>query len=153
MGDMGEVGEQGLKFHAEAGALAATCGINQLFTLGDLAAMLRLLSAHSPVRQHFHDMDSLTLRFMRFLPGQSVLVKGLAAKINKRLSRPKVRQTPRPTLTKDRSEFGRSGVSTCAVIAATSLLIDDMSLSTGRSRSTSRFDGDHCLMLSTTYNG
>jgi hypothetical protein len=32
------------------------------------------------------------------------------------------------------------------------LLIDDMSLSTGRSASTEAVDGDHCLMLSTTYN-
>lgn len=77
LGDMGEVGNQGPQFHAEVGAYAAECGIESLYTLGDL-------SAHSAqafgAAQHFDGMDNLlaavTAQVAQF---GSVLVKGSRA--------------------------------------------------------------------------
>jgi UDP-N-acetylmuramoyl-tripeptide--D-alanyl-D-alanine ligase len=74
LGDMGEVGNQGPEFHAEVGAYAAECGIDALFTIGDLCV-------HSAqafgAAQHFDSMDSLqiaaTAQFGKF---RSVVVKG-----------------------------------------------------------------------------
>jgi UDP-N-acetylmuramoyl-tripeptide--D-alanyl-D-alanine ligase len=37
LGDMGEVGSEGQKYHEEIGAYAKACGIEQLMTLGELA--------------------------------------------------------------------------------------------------------------------
>jgi murE/murF fusion protein len=74
LGDMGEVGDQGPEFHAEAGQLARTLGIEALFTLGDLsaAASTRFIAA-----QHFADMPALQAAVLAALPGvSSVLVKG-----------------------------------------------------------------------------
>jgi UDP-N-acetylmuramoyl-tripeptide--D-alanyl-D-alanine ligase len=74
LGDMGEVGDQGPAFHAEAGALARSLGVDLLFTLGELAqAAARSFGA----ARHFGDMDSLQ-RAVREQLGQigSVLVKG-----------------------------------------------------------------------------
>ena len=74
LGDMGEVGNQGPAFHAEAGALARQLGIEQLFTLGDLssAAANSFGTAH-----HFPDIESLQAAVLTELPTVgSVLVKG-----------------------------------------------------------------------------
>ena len=74
LGDMGEVGDQGPAFHAEAGALARSLGVDLLFTLGELAqAAARSFGA----ARHFGDMDSLQ-QAVREQLGQigSVLVKG-----------------------------------------------------------------------------
>src|SRR5690606_15573702 len=55
-GDMGEVGDQGPQFHAEAGRHARDCGIEQLFALG-------AQSAHAAtafgVGRHFDNMALL----------------------------------------------------------------------------------------------
>jgi len=70
LGDMGEVGDQGPQFHAEAGAHARQCGIEQVFALG-------ALSAHVAGARHFDDMAALIAAVRAALPGVgSVLVKG-----------------------------------------------------------------------------
>ncbi|WP_396432793.1 UDP-N-acetylmuramoyl-tripeptide--D-alanyl-D-alanine ligase [Limnohabitans sp.] len=77
LGDMGEVGEQGPKFHAEVGAYAAERGIQALFTWGHL-------SVHSAqafgAAQQFDTMDALCQAVMAQVDTfQSVLVKGSRA--------------------------------------------------------------------------
>ena len=74
LGDMGEVGNQGPQFHAEVGSYAAECGIEVLYTLGDLC--VHSAKAFGSAR-HFEDMDSL-LASVTAQVGQfrSVLVKG-----------------------------------------------------------------------------
>ena len=74
MGDMGEVGDQGPQFHAEAGAQAQARGIAQLFTLG-------AQSAHAAAAfgggQHFDNMALLQAAVRAALPTVgSLLVKG-----------------------------------------------------------------------------
>ncbi len=69
LGDMGEVGDQGPEFHAEAGNYARERGIVNLFTLGDLAKGMG--------GRHFQDMPSLCEAIKVELPGaRSLLVKG-----------------------------------------------------------------------------
>ena len=74
LGDMGEVGEQGPQFHAQAGELAHQHGIEALFTLGPLSAS----SAGSfGAGRHFADMAGLQDAVLAALPGLgSLLVKG-----------------------------------------------------------------------------
>ena len=74
LGDMGEVGNQGPEFHAEVGMYAAECGIEALFTLGDLC--VHSAQAFGSAR-HFQDMDSL-LAAVNAQQGEfhSVVVKG-----------------------------------------------------------------------------
>jgi UDP-N-acetylmuramoyl-tripeptide--D-alanyl-D-alanine ligase len=78
MGDMGEVGDQGRQFHAEAGALARLHGIDSLFTLGDQAVHAQCgFDAATCSDGHFKDMDSLVTAIQTALPDvHSVLVKG-----------------------------------------------------------------------------
>ncbi|WP_295958259.1 UDP-N-acetylmuramoyl-tripeptide--D-alanyl-D-alanine ligase [Rhodoferax sp.] len=72
LGDMGEVGDQGPQFHAEAGAQAQRCGIEQVLTLGPLTAHLAPFGG-----QHFDSMDALLTAVQAQLPlAASVLVKG-----------------------------------------------------------------------------
>ncbi|MEY2952677.1 MAG: UDP-N-acetylmuramoyl-tripeptide--D-alanyl-D-alanine ligase [Pseudomonadota bacterium] len=74
LGDMGEVGEQGPAFHAEAGAYAHSQGIEQLMALGDLA---QHAVRACPGARHFADIDALTHAVQAGLPQiQSALVKG-----------------------------------------------------------------------------
>jgi murE/murF fusion protein len=74
LGDMGEVGDQGPQFHAEAGQLASALGIEHLFTLGPLATSA---GAHLEGSRHFEDMPSLQAAVLAALPELgSVLVKG-----------------------------------------------------------------------------
>jgi UDP-N-acetylmuramoyl-tripeptide--D-alanyl-D-alanine ligase len=69
LGDMGEVGNQGPAFHAEVGEYARERGIEQLFTLGDMAVDMR--------GRHFADVDALNAAVLAALPQvESVLVKG-----------------------------------------------------------------------------
>ncbi|HRP21436.1 MAG TPA: UDP-N-acetylmuramoyl-tripeptide--D-alanyl-D-alanine ligase [Alicycliphilus sp.] len=75
LGDMGEVGNQGPQFHAEAGAHAHQSGIEQLFALGALS--VHAAQACGPAARHFEDMASLLAAVQEALPGVgSVLVKG-----------------------------------------------------------------------------
>ncbi|MDO8250159.1 MAG: UDP-N-acetylmuramoyl-tripeptide--D-alanyl-D-alanine ligase [Rhodoferax sp.] len=74
LGDMGEVGDQGPQFHAEAGQFARTLGIDALFTLGELSAAA---STGFGAGRHFADIQSLQAAVLAALPGMgSVLVKG-----------------------------------------------------------------------------
>ena len=75
LGDMGEVGNQGPQFHAEAGAHARQSGIEQVFALGALS--LHAARACGPAARHFEDMASLLAAVQEALPTVgSVLVKG-----------------------------------------------------------------------------
>ena len=75
MGDMGEVGNQGPAFHAEAGEHARSAGISHVYTLGALSA--HAAAACGPAAQHFEDMASLQAAVRKVLPQVgSVLVKG-----------------------------------------------------------------------------
>jgi UDP-N-acetylmuramoyl-tripeptide--D-alanyl-D-alanine ligase len=74
LGDMGEVGDQGPQFHAEVGAYAAECGIDALFTLGDMCA--HAAEAYGAAR-HFADMADLIQAVTSSTPHfQSIVVKG-----------------------------------------------------------------------------
>ena len=74
LGDMGEVGNQGPEFHTEVGAYAAECGIEALYTLGELS--VHAAKAFGPAR-HFADMGELLHAVTLQLPDfQSVVVKG-----------------------------------------------------------------------------
>ncbi len=75
MGDMGEVGDQGPQFHAEAGVHARAAGIAQLFALGAQSA--HAAQAYGPDARYFEDMASLQAAVQQALPAVgSVLVKG-----------------------------------------------------------------------------
>ncbi len=79
LGDMGEVGDQGPQFHAEAGAHARAAGIPLLFALG--AQSVHAASAYGNgqggVARHFNEMGALLDAVRQALPTVgSVLVKG-----------------------------------------------------------------------------
>ena len=74
LGDMGEVGQQGPQFHAEAGRHAQSCGIEQLMALGELT---RAAAEAFAGARHFDTMDALLAAVRTALPQcGSVLVKG-----------------------------------------------------------------------------
>ncbi|WP_413463368.1 UDP-N-acetylmuramoyl-tripeptide--D-alanyl-D-alanine ligase [Acidovorax radicis] len=74
IGDMGEVGDQGPQFHAEAGTHARAAGIPQLFALG--AQSRHAAVAHGNAR-HFTELSALLDGVREALPlVGSVLVKG-----------------------------------------------------------------------------
>ncbi len=75
LGDMGEVGNEGRKFHEEIGAYARGRGIQHLLTLGDLARHSG--SAFGVRTKHFNDVDALNAALDALAtPASSVLVKG-----------------------------------------------------------------------------
>jgi UDP-N-acetylmuramoyl-tripeptide--D-alanyl-D-alanine ligase len=74
LGDMGEVGNQGPQFHAEAGAYARERGIDLFFALGELSAGA---AASFGAGRHFDNMDALNQAVLQTLPHcASALVKG-----------------------------------------------------------------------------
>ena len=74
LGDMGEVGSQGPAFHAEAGAYAASHGIEHVLFSGSLS---RHAHAAAPGSEHFDEMPKLRQAAVAVLPHvASVLVKG-----------------------------------------------------------------------------
>ncbi len=75
LGDMGEVGNEGRKFHEEVGAYAVTCGIEQLLTLGELAS--HASAAFGPGAEHYSDIQALNQAAQaRLAANTTVLVKG-----------------------------------------------------------------------------
>jgi UDP-N-acetylmuramoyl-tripeptide--D-alanyl-D-alanine ligase len=74
LGDMGEVGDQGPEFHAEAARYAHAKGIDQLMLMGELS---RGSALEFPGAQHFESHSDLNDALGAVLPLQgSVLVKG-----------------------------------------------------------------------------
>ncbi|WP_151448573.1 UDP-N-acetylmuramoyl-tripeptide--D-alanyl-D-alanine ligase [Lacisediminimonas profundi] len=75
LGDMGEVGQEGRQFHIEIGAYARGRGIEQLFTLGELAQ--HATAAFGPRGRHAADIDALNQAVQAVAsPETTVLVKG-----------------------------------------------------------------------------
>jgi UDP-N-acetylmuramoyl-tripeptide--D-alanyl-D-alanine ligase len=74
MGDMGEVGEQGLAFHAEVGEYAQTKKIEKLFTFGALSAEA---AKHFKGAQHFKSIEALNEAVAHEIKQvSSIMVKG-----------------------------------------------------------------------------
>lgn len=74
LGDMGEVGEHGVQFHAEVGEYAMSKNIEKLFSIGSLA---QESSKHFPMSRHFESMEVLLTAVVAELPQiNSILVKG-----------------------------------------------------------------------------
>jgi UDP-N-acetylmuramoyl-tripeptide--D-alanyl-D-alanine ligase len=75
LGDMGEVGSEGRKFHEEIGAYASGRGIDQLLTLGELAASAA--NAFGARARHHDSLDTLNEAVSALVkPHTTVLVKG-----------------------------------------------------------------------------
>jgi UDP-N-acetylmuramoyl-tripeptide--D-alanyl-D-alanine ligase len=74
LGDMGEVGNEGPRYHAEVGAYARERGIEQLYALGEQCRLT--VQSYGPGR-HFADAEALNAAVLQALPTlASVLVKG-----------------------------------------------------------------------------
>lgn len=74
IGDMGEVGEHGVRFHAEVGEYTNIKKIENLFTIGALAEEA---TKHCAGSRHFDDVESLNIAVMNQLTQvKSILVKG-----------------------------------------------------------------------------
>ena len=75
LGDMGEVGNDGKKFHEEIGAYARGRNIEHLYTLGDLAR--HSSSAFGARAKHYDNIEQLQQALLGMLtPTTTVLVKG-----------------------------------------------------------------------------
>lgn len=75
LGDMGEVGSEGQLFHEEIGAYARACGIDYLFTYGELAR--HAAEAFGAPAKHYDDLISLMQALDTVVTEQvTVLVKG-----------------------------------------------------------------------------
>nr|MBV0877807.1 UDP-N-acetylmuramoyl-tripeptide--D-alanyl-D-alanine ligase [Noviherbaspirillum sp. L7-7A] len=75
LGDMGEVGSEGRKFHEEIGAYASGRGIDHLLTLGELAASAA--NAFGARARHHDSVDTLNEAVSTLVtPHTTVLVKG-----------------------------------------------------------------------------
>lgn len=84
LGDMGEVGDDGIAFHEEIGAWAGSCGIDHLLTLGELAAASsKAFNTHAMHGMqglhgvHYNDIGQLQHAVsLLATPAATVLVKG-----------------------------------------------------------------------------
>jgi UDP-N-acetylmuramoyl-tripeptide--D-alanyl-D-alanine ligase len=86
LGDMGEVGNQGLEFHREVGHYAGEKGIHKLFALGELSkeavSAYQACAAQGNVAQHFADVAELCTELNKSLQARknheevTLLVKG-----------------------------------------------------------------------------
>ena len=74
LGDMGEVGDEGPRFHAEVGAHARECGIDELWTAG--AASAAAAAAFGARARHFDAVEALLAALDAAPPAASALVKG-----------------------------------------------------------------------------
>ncbi len=75
LGDMGEVGSQGLRFHEEVGAYAKSKGIDHFLALGDLTKYA--IKAYGLNASHYEDVQVLIQDLKKImLPTAAVLVKG-----------------------------------------------------------------------------
>jgi len=75
LGDMGELGPESYRFHAEIGERARSSGIETLFALGE--ASVHAVRAFGPGAAHFERIEDLLARLENLLaPGVTVLVKG-----------------------------------------------------------------------------
>ena len=74
LGDMGEVGSEGVAFHEEIGAYAKAKHIDEIFTLGELAR--HASTAFGNHGRHFNDMDELNKVVGNLASTASVLIKG-----------------------------------------------------------------------------
>src|SRR5690606_35278791 len=75
LGDMGEVGDQGEKYHEEIGSYARSQGIDAVLALGEMThATVRAFGAGAT---HFSSIEALLPTLLpMFLPQTTVLVKG-----------------------------------------------------------------------------
>jgi UDP-N-acetylmuramoyl-tripeptide--D-alanyl-D-alanine ligase len=75
LGDMGEVGGQGVTFHREIGECARAAGVDRLLTLGELTP--HAVDAFGPGGEHFERSEDLVAAIESELgPEVTVLVKG-----------------------------------------------------------------------------
>jgi UDP-N-acetylmuramoyl-tripeptide--D-alanyl-D-alanine ligase len=75
LGDMGEVGTQGVAFHREVGSYARAAGVTRLYAVGD--AMKEAVAAFGDGALHFTDAEALAARLRSDVRrGDTVLVKG-----------------------------------------------------------------------------
>ncbi|HOW47226.1 MAG TPA: UDP-N-acetylmuramoyl-tripeptide--D-alanyl-D-alanine ligase [Rubrivivax sp.] len=74
LGDMGEVGDQGPQFHAEAGAYARARGIEAFWAAG--AACADAAAAYGAGARHFADVPALLAALPAVPAADAVLVKG-----------------------------------------------------------------------------
>ena len=75
LGDMGEVGDQGVAFHREVGEYARAAGVERVLTIGELAA--HTVAAFGEGGKHFPNIETLVAAVRSGLaPGVTVLVKG-----------------------------------------------------------------------------
>ena len=75
LGDMGELGEDALSLHAEAGRVAKTGGIDALYTVGAMSKAAA--QAFGKGAQHFADQtNAITALLPELTPNVTVLLKG-----------------------------------------------------------------------------
>ena len=75
LGDMGEVGEQGVAFHTEIGEYARNSGVTRLLAIGPLAQ--HAARAFGPGAMHFDSVEALLAALEPLVAsGTTVLVKG-----------------------------------------------------------------------------